>query len=53
MTEEEIKQFENSTNEQHWNQLCDAIKRKYGGYPQNWYASIILSGVAARAKAKW
>jgi hypothetical protein len=53
MTDDEVAEFENATSEAHWNDLCDKIKSKYGGYPTNWYARIMLGGVAARAQSRW
>jgi hypothetical protein len=41
MTDDEVKEFENATSEAHWNELCDKIKSKYGGYPSNWFAKIV------------
>lgn len=53
MTDEEVKEFENANNQTHWNELCDKIKAKYGGYPANFYRLIVLSGLATRVQAKW
>ncbi|KKN88442.1 hypothetical protein LCGC14_0250050 [marine sediment metagenome] len=37
-----------SKNEHEWNANCDVVKREYGGYPDWWYAEIILSGLLRR-----
>lgn len=39
-------------NEDHWNQLCDEVKvAGGGGYPQFWFATMIVSGEMNRILA--
>lgn len=53
-TIEGVKQhMRESTSEKDWNRRCDEVKAANNGYPQFWYAEIILSGLAAMAQANW
>jgi hypothetical protein len=42
-----------ATSERDWNSRCDQIKAANGGYPSFWFATIILSGLAAKIAANW
>jgi hypothetical protein len=53
ITDEDLGKLENTKSDVEWDAVCDAIKKKYGGYPENWYPKVILSGFAARVAAKW
>jgi hypothetical protein len=49
MTEVEVVTLmESATSERDWNNKCDEIKRRCGGYPPCWYKAIISSGLARR-----
>lgn len=45
--------MESSRSEENWNDNCDKVKAANNGYPGFWYATIMLSGVAAKAQANW
>lgn len=45
--------MESSRSEQEWNDNCDAVKAEFGGYPNWWYPTIIMSGVLKRVSARW
>lgn len=54
MTQDDVVALmESSRSEDEWNQNCDRVKAACGGYPDYWYAAVVLSGVAARTQAKW
>jgi hypothetical protein len=41
-----------------WNARCDKVKAYHAEdgrptYPANWYAEIVMGGVAAEARATW
>ena len=42
-----------SKSEQEWNKNCDLVKSTNSGYPDFWYPSIVMSGVAKRTSASW
>ena len=49
ITESELTALDAATTATDWNAVCDQIKRSRGGqYPPNWYAVVVLSGMAAR-----
>ena len=54
MTPEEVKKLmESSKSEEEWNENCDTVKSKCNGYPDFWYASIILGGVLRESQNNW
>lgn len=53
MSAEEIAQFEATTSEAEWNDLCDQLKKKHGGYPADWFLQMMLSGRANRIASSW
>ena len=54
LTPEELQMFENATSETEWNKSCDQVKRsRNGAYPNDWYKSIIFSGLASRKSISW
>ena len=54
MTEKEVLELmKSSKSEDEWNKNCDAVKRACGGYPDFWYATIMLSGVARGVFSTW
>jgi len=52
MTEELLNRLRNTKSEREWSALCDEIKAN-GGYPADWYARVILSGLAHTAQQNW
>lgn len=40
-------------SEKDWNERCDEVKRQNAGYPNFWFAAIVLSGVAHQTASKW
>lgn len=55
MTQEEVVELmKTSKNEDEWNTNCDKVKAAHdGNYPDYWYLTIVLSGVATETSAKW
>jgi|GEM_PF-4989894 len=52
--EKAVVQFmTNSDSEDNWNDRCDVVKDRFGGYPSFWYPEIVLSGVMSRTSRKW
>lgn len=45
--------MQSSQSEREWNSNCDKVKAANGGYPDFWFASIVLSGVARKTAAGW
>lgn len=46
--QEVINLMGSSRNEREWNDNCDTVKRKCNGYPDFWYATIVMSGLMDR-----
>jgi hypothetical protein len=47
MTKQEvIDLMSGSKTEKEWNENCDKVKAAFNGYPDFWYAEIVLSGIA-------
>ena len=54
MTDEQIQKLLNTKSEIEWNAVCDEIKQANdGNYPNDWYARVMLGGVAYQAQANW
>lgn len=53
ITPEEIAALTNAKTEQEWNALCDQIKSAHGGYPVDWYAKVMLSGLGAEKEREF
>ena len=54
LTDNELARLEEAQTEQDWSTTCDAIKATRGGsYPADWYAKVILSGLARRVAERW
>jgi hypothetical protein len=54
MTQDQVVALmESSKTRDEWNANCDAVKAACGGYPDFWYAAVILSGLAGRVAARW
>lgn len=52
MTQTYFDMLEACESEEDWNKACDKIKSE-GGYPSDWYATVVLSGTMARIAARW
>lgn len=52
MTKEYFDLLESCQSEEDWDKACDRIKSE-GGYPSDWYATVVLSGLMARISARW
>lgn len=49
MTEEEVVSLmESSKTESEWNENCDEVKKRCGGYPSFWFQAIVMSGLMRR-----
>jgi len=44
--EEVINLMKSSKNANEWNKNCTIVKEKCNGYPNFWYETIIVSGIA-------
>lgn len=54
LTEEEITRLKATKSEQEWNDVCDEIKTaRNGQYAPDWWARIMVSGLARQIKARW
>lgn len=54
MTREEVKLLmESSNSEQEWNTNCDKVKKAFNGYPDFWFADIIMSGLCGQVSARF
>ncbi len=53
MTENDLNRLKATKSESEWNALCDEIKNKNGGYPSDWFAKVVLSGLMASAQNNW
>lgn len=52
--QEVVSLMSSSASSQEWNTNADKVKQSYGGgYPDFWFAAIILSGVYNATSAKW
>ncbi len=52
MTKGYFDLLESCQSEEDWGKACDRIKSE-GGYPSDWYATVVLSGLMARISARW
>lgn len=52
MTQAYFDLLESCQSEEDWDKACDRIKNE-GGYPSDWYATVVLSGLMARIAARW
>lgn len=53
-TEDGVKHLmQSSTSETEWNANCDKVKKANNGYPDFWYAAIVLSGLSAETQLTW
>jgi hypothetical protein len=49
--DEVIALMSTSKSEEEWNNNCDEVKRRCGGYPSFWYSTIVISGLMAQITA--
>ena len=43
-----VELMQSSQTEKEWNDNCDKVKAECNGYPDFWYGSIVMSGLASR-----
>lgn len=49
-----VKLMESSKSENEWNSNCDKVKLAHDGqYPNYWYETIIMSGVANKVMSNF
>lgn len=54
MSKEEIKVFENTKSSEDWDSACDDLKKANGGgYPKDWFVTMIASGKLNEIAAGW
>ena len=53
ITQDELDALVKTKSELEWNAVCDAVKKAHNGYPQDWYAKVIMSGLLAKTAAAW
>lgn len=53
LTQEELDALKASKSEEEWNTLCDGVKKAHGGYPGDWFAKVIISGLLNKTAANW
>lgn len=53
MTQDELTNLESCKSEKEWNTVCDEVKAAHGGYPSDWYAKVVMSGLMARVAARF
>jgi len=51
--QEVIDLMKSSKSEKEWNANCDKVKKICDGYPDFWYATIVMSGLVNEVKATW
>jgi hypothetical protein len=51
--EEVIELMKSAISEKDWNAKCDQVKKACNGYPDYWYAEIVMSGLLSRAQSTW
>jgi len=54
MDEKMLQRLRETKSEAEWNATCDEVKKaNNGGYPTDWFAKVILSGLAHEAQGNW
>lgn len=53
ISEEHLNKLRSTRSADEWNKVCDEIKLAYGGYPSDWWAKVMQSGLAADAQMNW
>ncbi len=54
LTDDEFKNLSATKSEAEWNAECTRIKAARGGYyPRDWYARMIVSGIAGAIAKGW
>jgi hypothetical protein len=54
ITEAELTKLASTNTEEEWNDVCDAVKKaRNGGYPTDWFAKVMMSGLAAKVMKGW
>ena len=53
ITPEELQKLNAAMTEEEWNAVCDEVLAARGQYPADWYRTVIMGGVMARAQARF
>lgn len=54
ITEEELERLRSCKNDDDWSAACDAVKKaRNGRYPDDWWAKVMQSGLAAQVAKNW
>lgn len=54
LTDAELALLEGAKSELDWDAACDLVKKaRGGGYPRDWFAKVLQSGLAKRVSARW
>ncbi len=53
MTDEQIQWFKDANSEKEWNEACDRLKKAHGGYPSDWWTTIMGSGISRDAQMRF
>lgn len=48
-----IALMRSSKSEAEWNANCDKVKAEFDGYPDWWFLTIVMSGLAAEVQRNW
>ena len=51
--EDVIALMKSSSSEKAWNNNCDTVKKEFNGYPEWWFAEIVMSGILRETSASW
>jgi hypothetical protein len=54
ITQAELDALRSTKNESEWNNVCNGIKQaRNGSYPPDWWAMVMLSGLAKEVANAW
>jgi hypothetical protein len=54
LTDAELARLEACKSDDDWNQACLDVKKAHGGgYPSDWYAKVIATGLVKRVAESW
>ena len=51
--QEVVNLMGSSISEKAWNSNCDKVKKSCGGYPDFWFAAIVISGLMQKTIQKF
>ena len=53
-TEDGLRSYmEGATSQSDWNNRCDRVKKFHEGYPDFWFPTVMLSGLANNVTKRW